>query len=127
MGKTKHGVLKSKINKEEKMKIDFSQILKTLDGKPIKTPENKNLTLRDATTNALLSAHEDEKNLAGKDKALRYHLAMRIYGAKSPILLKSEECTLIKDLTGKAYLPLIVGQVWEIIDPAEKEEDGKDN
>jgi len=123
MSKIRPKVPKFKINKEEKMKIDFSKVLKTLDGKPIKTPENKNLTLRDAVTNALLSVHEDEKSLSGKDKALRYHLSMRVYGAKSPFLLKSEECTLIKELIGKAYLPLIVGQAWEIIDPAEKEKD----
>ena len=123
MKKTKHGMPKIKINIEEKMKIDFSRKLKTLDGKPIKIPKGKDLTLKDAVTNALLQAHEDEKNLPGKEKAMRYHLSMRIYGAKEPILLKSEECTLIKDLVGKAYLPLLVGQIWEIIDPAEKEKD----
>lgn len=123
MSQKKPKVLKSKINKEEKMKIDFSQILKTLDGKPIEGQDKKNLTLRDAVINALLSARDDEKNLAGKDKAMRYHLSARIYGAKEPILLKSEECTLIKELVGKTYLPLIVGQAWAMIDPAEKDKD----
>jgi len=66
---------------------------------------------------------DDEKTLAGKDKAYRYHLSERIYGAKEPITLKAEKVTLIKELVGKAYLPLVVGQAWKLLDPAEKEED----
>jgi len=39
MSKKKPRIIKTKVNKEEKMKIDFSKVLKTLDGKPIKNPE----------------------------------------------------------------------------------------
>ena len=105
------------------MKIDYNQKLKSLSGKELKDNQtNEDLCLKDVCANALLGLFDDERKLEGKEKLRRYQLANKIYGAKEPIELKSEEITLLKTLVSKAYAALISGQVWKILDPAEKAE-----
>ena len=109
------------------MELNLNQVLKNLDGSDIiSTPEKdekkgKPLLFKTVCTNALLGAHQDEKNLSGDEKAKRGHLAMQIYATKGRIDLSIDGVKLLKDLIGKNPFPLIVSQAWDILDPPKKE------
>ena len=53
--------------------------------------------------------------MAGEEKLKRYKLAMLIYDNDAPEL-SIEDLAKIKELVGKAYVPLIVGQVWSMLE-----------
>lgn len=97
------------------MDIDFSQALHDLSGKPVNDGE-KELTLKTVCVNALLSLHNDEHNLRGEEKVTRYELAKKIYESKTPINVSSESIVLLKQLVAKSYGPLIVGQIWNMLE-----------
>ena len=92
------------------MKINFSQQLKNLKGEEI-----KDLTLKVVSTEALLATFDDERALSGEEKAKRYLLATRVY-ANEELDLTVEEIAKLKQLIGKGYGPLIVGQAWEMLE-----------
>jgi hypothetical protein len=92
------------------MKINFNQIIKTIKGEEI-----KDLTLKSVSVEALLATFNDEQSLSGEEKAKRYLLATRIY-ANDELDLTVEEVAKIKQLVGKGYGPLIVGQAWEMLE-----------
>ena len=98
--------------------IDFTEVLKDLDGKPIKH-ESGELTLGEAATIALLAPYQDEQ-AKGDTKAKRFLLAIKVRQA-TDVKLTAEEVKEIKDVVAKAFAPLVVGRVWEIIDPAAME------
>ncbi len=101
------------------MKIQLNQKLKTLDGEVIKIMSGKkeiDFTLADAVMTALTSNFEDEKNLTGEEKVIRFTLAQSIQRKKNgEIDLSADDIVLIKKLIGKAYGTLVSGQVWGIL------------
>lgn len=109
------------------MKIDVTQQLTELDGEPLLEPVavcqqcgqmtgGKPVTLRSVATRALMMQAQGGKNPPAEDKVARYHLAMRIHGEDSPDL-SPEEIVLVRQQVGEQYQPLVVGQVWEMLDP----------
>ena len=96
------------------MKIRFDETMKDLDGKAI-IGDGKDLTLKQVACNALNLMFQDEQNLSGEEKAMRGLLAMRIY-ANPDLDLTIDDVALIKKLIGKGYVPLIVAQVWDILE-----------
>ncbi|MCK4788372.1 MAG: hypothetical protein KAV87_31825 [Desulfobacteraceae bacterium] len=52
----------------------------------------------------------------GPKKFERYGLASRIYDANGIMELQSEEITLLKDLIGKGYGPIIVHPAWDALE-----------
>lgn len=96
------------------MKINFNIELKDMDGKPIMETKDKPLLLDKVCVNAVLSEIPDEKT-TGEQKLQRFQLAKKIYGA-GEIDVTAEEIVLLKDKIGKLYLPLVVGQVFEILE-----------
>jgi len=110
------------------MKVNFAQALTTLDGSPLtvasqrcptcgQATEERAITLLSVCTDALLAQYPDER-LQGTEKARRYRLALRL--SEGEVDLKVEDVALLKDLVGKSFGPLVVGQVWDILDPAEE-------
>jgi len=73
-------------------------------------------TLCSICVDALMGLGPDEKNLGGEEKARRYALGMKIHKADGPLEIKAEHVVLIKKLIGAAHAPLIVGQVFEMLD-----------
>lgn len=104
------------------MKINLNTKLKTLDGRPIKNQiegkSDADLDLKIVCTTALLGNYNE--NIDGNEKAKRYQLALDIQKSSDSIDLKSEEITLLKELIGKAFATLIVGQSYDLIDPIKK-------
>ena len=93
------------------MKINFNQPIKNIQGEEI-----KDLTLKIISVEALLATFSDEQSLSGEEKAKRYVLATRIYANPEELDLTIEEIAKIKQLIGKGYGPLIVGQAWDMLE-----------
>jgi hypothetical protein len=102
----------------------------TIEGKPLmrtvracatcgRPEESTAMTLRSVCTNALLTQTRDEANLPGEDKVRRYELALQITN-EDVVDLPPKDVALIQELVGKLYTALVVGQVWEILDPKQE-------
>ena len=99
------------------MKIDFSQEIISLSGKPFEKEKDVPATLGDMCVTALLS--EDPKNPAqAKDKLERWELAKGING-KGEVDLRVEDITLIKKLVGTAFAPALMGAIYDMLEPKE--------
>lgn len=100
------------------MKINFSIEIEDLEGNPIpKSETNKtNATVGSCCINALMASYEDEKGLSGDDKVKRLNLAQKIHSDKSEYEYTAEDVVLLKKLVGKAYAPLVVGRVYEVLE-----------
>ena len=97
------------------MKIDFSAVIKDLDGDAVKDGET-DATLGRVASTALLASYADEQNLPAEDKVKRFRLA-EIAAKGGEREVKVEDVALIKTLIGKAFAPLIVGRAFDIIEP----------
>src|SRR6516164_2901594 len=97
------------------MKIDFSAVIKDLDGDAVKDGE-KDATLGRVACTALLVSYADEQNLAAEDKVKRFRLA-EIAANGGAQEMKVEDVALIKKLIGKAFAPLVVARAYDIIEP----------
>lgn len=99
------------------MKINFEKVFKTFDGQPImKGADSKEpITLKWVSIESLIGIYQDEKELQGEEKLKRYKLAMKISNGNI-IEISVEEIALIKNLIGKAFGTLIVGQAWEYLE-----------
>ncbi len=102
------------------MKININETIKNIKGEAIKDGETKEpLTLKTICTNALMGTYEEEKKVSGAEKAKRFQLAMKIQSSNGEAVLQSEEISLVKELIGRGYPPLVVGRAYEILDPKE--------
>src|SRR5262245_40116210 len=97
------------------MKIDFSAVIKDLDGEAVKDGE-KDATLGRVACTALLASFADERNLPAEDKVRRFRLA-EIAAKGGAREMKVEDVALMKKLIGKAFAPLVVGRAYDIIEP----------
>ncbi len=75
------------------------------------------VTLATAIAAALDTVTGDKAPLTGLEKMRRYRLAGRILEAPAAAPLTLEEAALCKTLVGDGYGPLIVGQVWSVLEP----------
>lgn len=91
---------------------NFDSTLKTLDGQDALDNGNP-VILRNLVTSALLNG-ADEKTPPG-EKVERYSLAVKLNegGDQS---LTPEQIVLIKGAVGKLYTPIVVGQLFELLD-----------
>ena len=78
---------------------------------PPKPPEQ--MTVRSACIQALLTA--DEK-ATGQQKFDAFRLAQKIQ-EEDNVHLKSEDITTIKQAVGKIFVPVVIGRVWDALDP----------
>lgn len=97
------------------MKLDLTHELRTLDGDVLKDSKEKPLTLRSIFIMALLDP-EQSKPLTGEEKLERHTFAVEIKSAKRYFEFDINQSKLLKDLVGKIYTPLLVGQVWPILE-----------
>lgn len=107
------------------MLIDFTTIMKNIDGTPFIFDE-KELTLATVAITSLLGSTEDTNKLTADLKVHRATLAQEIYrqsAAKSRLDIMAEDVALLKDAIGKAYAPLVIKRAWDILDPKVEEVD----
>jgi len=101
------------------MKINLTHKLVSIDGVELKDKDNKPLLLKTILINVLLEPSQS-KDITGENKLKRYNLASDIQAASLAsgkyIVLSIDDTKLLKDLVGKLYPPLIVGQVWNVLE-----------
>lgn len=101
--------------------LDFTTPIRGLDGAVIvDCPQDKPdcgqpLTLSRAAAAALVG----QQNIPPAQKAERFVLAQKIWDAKD-VSLKAEEIARIKEAVAAVMTPIIVGRVYELIDPDKK-------
>lgn len=97
------------------MKVDFTKKFCNLNGEVLKDANSqREVTLGEVCVEALLST-DKENPISGTDKLERYNLALEIHTGKKETL-SAEEIVLLKDLLGKLYTPIIVGQAFPMLD-----------
>ena len=103
--------------------IDLMQDLKALDGSKSITDglEGTAVTLRSVCTAALLAP--EQREISEKEKVERFWLASRIQNT-AKMEFKAEDTVLLKKVVGRVCGPLLVGRVFEIIDPASMPQNG---
>ena len=98
------------------MKINVDQTLKTLDGKTMMDADSSGnaveATVKTLLVNAVLAPTKDEK---GVDKVRKYELAKMVFKG-GEVDLTPEDVVLIKEQVGNNFAPIVVGQVFEMLD-----------
>lgn len=97
------------------MLIDVTKVLTQFDGTPLKDMVNGqavDATFRMAFINALMAPQEKDSAMV---KVQKYDLAMRVFKNDS-VELTVEEAALIKEAVGKAFAPIVVGQIYNLLD-----------
>ena len=101
------------------MKMDFSQVMKDMDGTAFKIKDKKDgperdLTLKDASLLALCTALQEDVGMDGKTSFERLELARRI-NKGGAIEIDPAEVTLIQNRLPKVYPILIAGVAYEML------------
>jgi len=86
-----------------------------LTGKPV-TIDGKQMSLEDCCTAALVHLYPNE-DIGPEVKAKRFKLAVRIAQSDSMPPLSADDVQALKTVVGKYWNPLVVGRVFELIDP----------
>ena len=97
------------------MLLDNTKVLVTLAGEPLKESvdgEVKDVTVKTVIVNALLNPMEKD---TGMQKMEKEELARKVYQNDS-VDLTIEQVKLIKDRIGEMYAPIVVGQVWRLLE-----------
>lgn len=103
------------------MKMDFSTVLVSLEGKPIKesdAPDSKDVTLGFIAVQALLGTMKGDDALGGEDKLKLYQIAEKVADSrdkKKQIDIGVEDVAKIKERVGKMFGTAIVGPVFKLI------------
>lgn len=101
-------------------KVDLNEKFVTLRGEPLiersEDGSESNVTLKAVCVHALLAQSQDTP----AQKFKNYRLANRIQDADE-IELTAEEVTELKQMIGKLFPPLYVGNAWLLLDPPAKE------
>lgn len=95
------------------MKLKTNQTLKDVEGKPLNGEKGKLLTIGDVCINSLLTPVQGDDEKAKWEK---YEIFKKIKDAKDEVDLKTEELLIIKKAVGKIQPPLLMGQIWDMIE-----------
>ena len=96
------------------MKINFDQVIMGYKDKPIMVDEKTEAKLGFMCQVALDTQYKDEGELSASKKLERGRLIDKCVGE---VDLEIEEIALLKNVTGRAYGPYLVKQIWGILDP----------
>lgn len=99
------------------MAADFNTPITNVDGTPITDTFGKasDFTIGKACINALSADYKDEQ-IDGVEKMRRWSLAKSI-SDHPDYHMTVEEIALVKKLVAKMYSPIVVGPVWQALDP----------
>ncbi|PYE31213.1 hypothetical protein C8J37_11210 [Rhizobium sp. PP-WC-1G-195] len=96
------------------MKIDFSPVVTTVEGTPLKGAPS----IREAAITALTMSVDSDVNLPPARKFELGLLAQKIALGSSNLEVSAEEIATIKDRVGKAYGTVVVLFVWQHLEKA---------
>jgi len=97
------------------MKIDVTQVLKNFNDIVVQDEKGKEITLRAAFTNGLLTTTPKSRKETGEQKYERYRLATLINTTDIPEITP-EELQKFRTYIGDVYSPIVVGAAWNLID-----------
>lgn len=92
--------------------MNLSTVIHDAKGKPI-MDEGSPWTMAAAIGAALLGGANTE-GIGGNEKFRRFKLAQKVASQESVEFDESEK-KIIKDVTGEAYFPIVVGQIYEAL------------
>lgn len=95
------------------MKVNLNFVLKDEKGNPV-VNDGKELKSKDIIAFSLLSSHDSQK-VTAQDKFKRYETWKKL-GHEEYIDLACEEISKIKEIIGEIYPPIIVGQLWDLLE-----------
>jgi len=104
------------------MKMNINQKLLGVDGvEALKGDKGMPLLLKDICITALLTPNQQD---AEKVKWDKYEVFKKLRDAVKEgdeiwVELRSEEITMLKQAVGKTQTPLIMGQIWEMLEGGE--------
>ena len=103
------------------MKVNFSDVeLVDLDDNPLPFGDGRTLTFRVAVCHALTSNLPGDEQEDGAAKHNCYKLALKIKKATTPMDVKVEDLVVIKKRVTKAFAPLVVGAIFDLIEGVEE-------
>ena len=97
------------------MLLSTTKVLVNIAGEPLKDSVNGvavDVTVKTVIVNALLNPMEKD---TGMQKLEKEELARKVYQNDS-VDLTIEQVKLIKDRIGEMYAPIVVGQVWRLLE-----------
>lgn len=98
------------------MMIDFATPIRDLKGLPVKV-DGEDMTLGSVSIAALQQMFQNE-DASAEVKVKRFKIAVRIANATAPLALTVDDVTIIKGVVGKFWNAIVVGRVFEALDPA---------
>lgn len=96
------------------MKIKNESYFVTTDNVII-TINEQPLTMKDVIIKALLATYSNE-DIDGNEKNRRYKIAMKVKNSEEYSELLIEEVVIIKELIGKFWSPIVVGQAYSLLE-----------
>ena len=112
------------------MLLNVDTVLLDLKGKPIQTPisntdpqnpQLEDFTLGAAIIGAMMMQIEEDRSADGKSKLSLYRIAQAV-SVGGEVEFSTEELAEIKKRVGKGYTPLVVGAIYDMIDPPKKKD-----
>ena len=101
---------------------NLNTTINDLYGKPLMGGEGP-LTLRAAMVQGLAyeaQAENGRQPSSGEDRFKRWFIANKIQSSDDTVELTAEEIALVKSKVGEAYLMIVVGPVWTMIESAKE-------
>jgi len=95
------------------MKVKVNNQLNDVEGKPLQGDKSKTLTMRDVCINSLLTPVQGDDE---KIKWEKYEIFKKLRDSADEVELKLEELSLLKKAVGKLQPPLLMGQIWEMLE-----------
>lgn len=95
------------------MKVKVNNQLKDVEGKPLQGEKGKPLTMRDVCINSLLTPVQGDDEKAKWEK---YEIFKSMRDSKEEVDLKIEQITILKKAVGKVQPPLLMGQIWDMLE-----------
>lgn len=97
------------------MKIDFNKKFTNFNGEVLKDSQSgKELSLGDVCVEALMAVDQNNP-IEGVEKMKRYNLALDIHKGNKDSL-SAEDIVLLKELVGKYFTTIVVGQALPMLD-----------
>lgn len=97
------------------MKVNVTQPITDLDGKPL----SEDATLRRTCLQVLMNALDGDEKMPGDEKAKLFALGLKIHDEDEPDLTV-DEWAKIKNRIGRGYGPAIVGRAYAMIEAGVK-------
>lgn len=101
------------------MRINIERVLNNLDGSPLKSSDNTNLTVGDILSTCALSAPAQGGNYTPDQQVQRYNLAIDIKLAREGdgfLEITSDQATMFKADVARMFAPIAAGQVLPLLD-----------